>query len=109
MPVRQFPAKSQIVMVSPLLPEDIAIITRLRARGYAVMIVSPDPVAYEAGDIQAPAYRLAHAERAFMLRQLRRSGVQVVDWQVEQALEAAVRETLARQPAALHINRIGIS
>lgn len=100
LPTRLFPAKSQIVLVSPLAPDDIPVIVRMRARGYAVMVISPDPVSFQAsmvGDFSSPAYRLAYAERAFMLLQIRRSGVQVVNWQTDQPFEVVVRNRLSRQ------------
>lgn len=107
LPTRLFPAKSQIVMVSPLLPEDIPTLVRMRAHGYAVLVVSPDPISYESalfGDSTSSAYRIAYAERSFMLRRMRQCGAQIVNWQVDQPLEIAIRETLARQP--LHNQRI---
>ncbi len=105
LPTRLFPAGSQIVMVSSLVPEDIPTIVTLRARGYAVMLISPNPVAFEAAqmsDQQSPAFRLAYAEREFMLRKLRRSGVQVVDWVVTEPLENVARRRLVRQPAPIN-------
>src|SRR5258708_21516738 len=88
-------------MVSPLGPEDIGVIARMRAHGYAVMLVSPDPVSYEAGidsGFTDFASRLANAERALMLRQVYRSGVPVVNWNVNQPLENVIRDSLARPP-----------
>lgn len=111
LPTRQFPAKSQLVMVSPLLPEDITVIVQLLAQGYALLIISPDPVSYEAAldrDVSSLAYRLARAERNLMLRQVHRSGAQVVNWRVDQPLETAIRETLARQPLAVRHRRTGM-
>ncbi len=105
LPTRFFPAKSQIVLVSALLSEDIPVIVRIRAYGYGVLIISPDPVAFEAAsyrDFTSPAYRIAQAERQFILSQLQQSGVRVVNWQVSQPLEIAVRETLARHPLVVH-------
>ncbi len=110
LPTRLFPAKSQVVLVSPLAPDDIPVIVRLRARGYAVLLISPDPVSFHAGifgDFDSPAYRMARAERDFMLLQIRRSGVQVVNWHVDQPFEAVVRSRLTRQPPAPFINRAG--
>ena len=46
-PTRLFPAHSQVVLVSPLLPDDLNVLIQLRARGYQLMVVSPDPVAHE--------------------------------------------------------------
>src|SRR5690606_21378190 len=80
LPTRFFPAKSQIVLVSPLTPDDIPIILQMRAHGYAVIVISPDPIAYDAVtggnalDTEHPAYRLAYAEREFFLNRIRRSG-----------------------------------
>ena len=99
LPTRIFPAKSQIVMISPLVPDDIPVIVMIRARGYAVLVISPDPVSTSSAryhDFGTPAYRFARAERDLMLRQVRRSGVQMVNWNVSQPLEMTVRETLAR-------------
>jgi uncharacterized protein (DUF58 family) len=46
-PVRFFPAHSQVVLVSPLHADDLETLIQLRARGYQIMIISPDPVAFE--------------------------------------------------------------
>ena len=48
LPTRLFPAESQIVLVSPLVEDDYLTLVQLRARGYQVMVVSPDPVGFEA-------------------------------------------------------------
>jgi hypothetical protein len=75
------------------------------------MVISPDPVAYEAlyyRDLSSPAYRIASAERRLMLRRVRASGAQIVDWSVDQPLEITVREALARQSIVAHQLRISI-
>jgi uncharacterized protein (DUF58 family) len=109
LPTRFFPAQSQIVFVGPVTADDPAMLIHLRALGYALMVVSPNPVAFEAG---APslrlssshavqyAHRIATAERTFNLQRLRRVGVQVVDWDVSLPLGNVIHEALARQPAA---------
>jgi uncharacterized protein (DUF58 family) len=115
LPVRFFPAKSQIVLVSPLRKEDLSILTRLRARGYQVLVVSPDPVAFEAqkyapittanaGAAHAGAaaasvqlaLRIARVERELMLRLLRRVGIQVINWQVDKPFANVMRTALVR-------------
>jgi uncharacterized protein (DUF58 family) len=101
MPTRFFPAKSQLILISPLEPEDISVVIQMQARGYAVLVISPDPVSYESAlynDFSSLAYRAAISERYFMLQKVRRSGVQVVNWRVDKPLEAEVREALVRQP-----------
>jgi len=110
LPTRFFPAKSQLILISPLEPEDIPSITQMQARGYAVLVISPDPVSYESAaynDFSSQAYRAAMAERYFMLQQVRRSGVQVVNWRVDQPLEAGVCDALARQPLSYHAIGMG--
>jgi uncharacterized protein (DUF58 family) len=105
LPTRFFPAKSQIVMVSPLIPEDAPVIALMRSHGYYVIIISPDPISYEAGmydDFASDAYRLAHAERTLMLNQIRHTGAQIVNWRVDQPLEMVIGTALTRQPPALH-------
>jgi uncharacterized protein (DUF58 family) len=105
LPTRLFPAKSQLVIVSPLVPEDVPAIVRMRAHGYAVMVISPDPISYESAayqDSTTPAYRMAYAERHFILRQLLGNGTQIVDWLVDQPLEGTIRNALARQPLVVH-------
>lgn len=109
LPTRLFPAKSQLVMVSPLVPEDIPAIFRMRAHGYAVLIISPDPVSFEAAlyqDRTSPVYRFAYAERKLMLRQVRQCGAQIVNWLVDQPLESVIREMLARHPLVIRNHRI---
>jgi uncharacterized protein (DUF58 family) len=103
LPTRFFPAKSQIVLVSPLCAGDPSMLIRLRARGYQVLVVSPDPVSFEARTLSAQpdvelAARIARLERALLLRKLRRAGIQVVDWQVERPFDRVVHASLDRTP-----------
>lgn len=106
MPTRLFPPRSQLVLVSPLLPEDLPILIRLRARDYQVMLVSPDPVAFElmhlpqTGQI-ALAARVLRLEREVMLQRLKRAGMQLLNWDVRQPLDQAVQAALGRPPAWL--------
>jgi uncharacterized protein (DUF58 family) len=103
LPTRFFPARSQIVMISPLLPEDLRVLVRLKACGYQVMVISPDPIDFEAKSL-APhgafelATRIARAERKLLLRELQRVGIQIVDWQVAQPLDRVIRVSLGRLP-----------
>ncbi len=102
LPARFFPAHSQIVMVSPLLTTDLDVLTRLRALGYALMLVTPDPVQFESGHLKDPsgsglATRIARAERRLLLSNLRRSGVQVIAWPVDQPLQPVIDQA-SRHP-----------
>jgi uncharacterized protein (DUF58 family) len=106
-PTRLFPPRSQIVLVSPLADDDFEPLVRFRSLGYDVLVVSPDPVRFEAvhsdvilsqnseqSDLQL-AYRLAAIERTLLLRRLERYGIIVVDWDVARPLPEALRRDLA--------------
>lgn len=99
LPTRFFPAGSQVVMVSPLMAGDLPAFLSLRACGYEVLVVSPDPVEFEAQALkikQGMGWDLARTERVLMLRKLQRMGVRVLDWPVSRPFEPLVRATLAR-------------
>jgi uncharacterized protein (DUF58 family) len=103
LPVRLFPAQSQLVVVSPISPRDYFAYLRLRKNGYDVMVVSPNPIDFEASFFQdvpelPQAIRLAKVERELWLRKLARLGVQVIDWPVDSPLDFALRANLYRQP-----------
>jgi uncharacterized protein (DUF58 family) len=103
LPTRFFPARSQLVLVSPLCMGDTPMLVRLCARGYQLLVVSPDPVSFEARMLGAQpevelAKRVARLERALLLRKLRRAGIQVVDWQVDRPLDRVVHASLGRTP-----------
>jgi uncharacterized protein (DUF58 family) len=103
LPTRFFPARSQIVMISPLQFSDIPVFIQLRAQGYAVLLICPNALDFELHPVQPAmqedlAYRLANVERVFMLQQVQRIGVQVVDWRVQDALEPLILNTVRTQP-----------
>jgi uncharacterized protein (DUF58 family) len=99
LPTRFFPAGSQLVMVSPLMAGDFAALSQLRSCGYDLLLVSPDPVDYEAREMNnkgSLAWELAYVERMLLLRKLQRLGVRVLDWPVDRPFEPLVRTTLSR-------------
>lgn len=101
LPTRLFPARSQLVLVSPLLLADAEVLVKLRARGYRLLVVSPNPVTFEArGLAESPivrqATRLAHLERSLLLAQLRQADIQLVDWAVETPFEESAQAALSR-------------
>jgi uncharacterized protein (DUF58 family) len=103
LPTRFFPARSQIVLVSPLCTDDLPMLVRLRAHGYSLLVVSPDPVLFEAralgtGAAVTLAARIAHLERVLLIRRMQRAGIQIVDWQVERPFDQVVHAALARLP-----------
>lgn len=107
LPTRLFPPESQIVLVSPIVEDDYPTLVQLRARGYQVIIVSPDPVAFEenlllTGPNRIPrqdirlAARIAQMERQWLLGRLRRAGIQIVEWDVAQPFDQISRRAFGR-------------
>jgi uncharacterized protein (DUF58 family) len=100
-PTQFFPAHSQIVLVSPLGSGDYDMLLQLRARGYQVMVISPDPVAFELaylpqGPEVALAGRIVSMERSILLQKLKHAGVQVLDWEVTKPFDQVGLDSLGR-------------
>ena len=105
-PVRFFPANSQVVLVSPLDAGDLDILIQLRARGYQVMVISPDPIAFEMAYLpDVPSVKLAarivRMERNLLLKKLQRAGIQAVDWNVTQPIDQVMKRRLGPPPVFL--------
>jgi uncharacterized protein (DUF58 family) len=101
LPTRLFPPRSQLVFISPLQIDDIEELTNLRAHGYPLMVISPDPVAFEVQHLAASkerdlAYRIARLERQRMLQQLGQLGVRHFAWQVDQPFHEQAQMALTR-------------
>lgn len=88
------PAGSQFVVVSPLTDDgSIDRVRELRAYGFPVTVLSPDPTG---GGVGGAVVRL---ERDRRLRDLRADGVRVVDWGSEQPLGVALERAVRRWSA----------
>ena len=112
LPTRLFPARSQLVLISSLLYQDLHTLVSLRAHGYQLLVISPDPIEFESkllgtSKSVTQAAHFARLERDFLLRQLRRSGARIFEWQVEVPLHQAARYALTH--AAFWHMRQGIS
>jgi uncharacterized protein (DUF58 family) len=102
-PSRLFPPKSQIMLVSPLSEDDLMPLIQLRAQGYEVMVVSPNPVKFELSYLPVDetlqlAGRVVHMERTLLLQKMGRAGVHVVDWDVAEPFDLFVKRRLSRSP-----------
>ena len=102
LPIRVFPAQSQIVLVSPLLPEDLYPLRYLRAVGYRVLVISPDPVSFEKrlipqDELAALSEQIARMERNATLSKLRRARVDVVEWDVTLPLRISMKQSLVER------------
>jgi uncharacterized protein (DUF58 family) len=101
LPTRLFPARSQIVFISPLLSQDTGELIKLCAHGYRLLVVSPDPISFErktlsqTEDIELGT-RIARLEREVQLNQLRHAGIQVMDWPVHTPFQQAAHVVLSR-------------
>lgn len=103
LPTRFFPARSQLVVISPLCGDDLPMLVRLRARGYQLLVISPDPVLFEAKALGPQpgvklAARIARLERTLLLRRLRQAGIQIVDWPIDKPFDQAIHTSLGRLP-----------
>ena len=106
-PTKLFPRESQIVMVSPLSEDDLNPLIRLRAQGYDVLVISPDPVKFELSYLPASnanvqlAGRMLRMERIMLLQRLQRANIHVIDWDVMEPFDLVVKRRLARTPVWL--------
>lgn len=96
-PARLFPSRSQIVILSSVDSRDLETYARLRAYGYEVLLISPNPVDFSARklpttEINSLAIRAARIERVIMLQRLLKLGIEVIDWQVNESFEMAMNK-----------------
>jgi uncharacterized repeat protein (TIGR01451 family) len=101
-PRHLFPSRSQLVLVSPLISEDYDMLAALRMSGYHLLVVSPDPVSFEAAGLAETysnllARRIVQLQRAVMLRRLRGAGIHVVDWDTSQPFEKTAKSELEQR------------
>jgi uncharacterized protein (DUF58 family) len=100
-PVRMFSSGSLIMVISPLATNDWWIFPPLRAYGYQVIVISPDPLDFSrqvlpADRIGRLASRLARLERQLEISRIRRLWIPVIDWPVSRPLAPLLRQALAR-------------
>ncbi len=111
-PSRLLPVKSQLILISPLIPEDVESLIKLRMSGYPLMVISPNPIQWEKGlHPSSPetelAARVLRLRRAVTFSQLRRKGIQVVDWDVSQSFEQVAQLALGRGAPVQPFLRVG--
>jgi uncharacterized protein (DUF58 family) len=98
-PVQMFPSHSLILVLSPLAANDWQLFPRLKAYGYQVLLICPDPFDYAPsmllGDQTARlGGRLARLEHRVELSNVARLWIPVIDWPVGQPLSPLVRQAL---------------
>ncbi|MCR4392584.1 MAG: DUF58 domain-containing protein [Candidatus Acetothermia bacterium] len=87
LPTRLLRAGSQVVLVSPLVPGDEEELGRLQARGYRVMVLVPDPLAFEQAQLEEGpevelSGRILALERWVMWQKLVSAGIRPLVWDV---------------------------
>ena len=102
-PIQMFSSHSLIVVLSPLVSGDWWLFRRLRAYGYQVLLISPDPLDFIQATLPTdPASRLAarltRLERQLEFNQIKRLWMPVIDWPVNQPLAPLVRQALKHTP-----------
>ncbi|MBU6334931.1 MAG: DUF58 domain-containing protein [Chloroflexi bacterium] len=95
-PLRLFPARSQLIVISPLLPGDAATLVRMRGRDRHVLVIVPDPVDFEHPAAATVASTLARAEHALLVRQISRAGIPLLTWPVATPFARVVAAAFAR-------------
>jgi uncharacterized protein (DUF58 family) len=98
--VKMFSSRSLILILSPLAPNDWGLFARLRAYGYQVLLISPDPFDYARHTLPADlatrlASRLARVERYLEIGKITQLWIPVIDWKVSQPLAPLVRNALS--------------
>lgn len=98
-PIRMFPSRAVIVIISPLNSADKSLFLRLRAHGYQALLISPDTIDFAyptfAQDIaNRLAIRAARLERRLRLNDIAQLKIPVIDWRVSQPLFPLVRNAL---------------
>jgi len=106
LPTRLFPPESQIILISPLHEDDFLPLVQLRAQGYQILVVSPNPVKFELSYLPKNrsvelAGRVTRMERALLLQRVQRASIQVLDWDVAEPFDLVVKRMLSRPPAWL--------
>jgi uncharacterized protein (DUF58 family) len=104
LPVRMFASRSLILVISPLASNDWQLFPRLRAYGYQVLLISPDPFDYARRMLEADpptilASRLARLERQQEISKITQLWIPVINWRVSQPLSPLVRSALRRTRA----------
>lgn len=98
-PVKLFSSHSLLVIISSLAPNDWMLFPRLRAYGYQVILISPDPLDFAGHTLPADptsrlASRIVKLERQLEIEKISQLRIPVIDWQVSQPLSPLVRSAL---------------
>jgi predicted methyltransferase len=79
-------------------------LVKLRAQGYQVLVVSPDPVKFELSYLPKSrnvdlASRVIAMERKLLFQRVHHAGIQVLEWDVRDPFDQVVKRKLSHPPA----------
>lgn len=100
-PIRMFPSRAMIIVISALTDTDFYLFQRLRAYGYQSILISPNPIEFSCSTLNQDvphklALRATCLERKLQLASIARLQIPVIDWQVDHPLYPLVRNILSR-------------
>jgi uncharacterized protein (DUF58 family) len=100
LPLRVFSSHALLVVISPLVNDDTPFFYRLRASGYQVLAISPDPFDFAAALFAKDrpsqmALRATRLKRRLRLRDIAQLQIKVIDWPVKQPLYPLVRGAIS--------------
>jgi uncharacterized protein (DUF58 family) len=98
-PLHVFSSRSLIFVFSPLATNDWELFPRLRAHGFQVLLISPDPLDFARDVLPTDPLteisgRLARLDRRLEIGKIAALWIPVIDWQVSQPLSPLVRNAL---------------
>ncbi|MBI9049830.1 MAG: DUF58 domain-containing protein [Anaerolineaceae bacterium] len=98
LPFRIFPAHAQIIMVSAYNANDLPAYKQLRAYGYPLMLLSPDPCSIiTTSNLDFTDHLInqaANLDRQISLKSLTQLGVSVVNWPIQHPLNSVLQSSL---------------
>jgi uncharacterized protein (DUF58 family) len=100
-PTQMISSQSLVIVISPLATNDWRIFPRLRACGYQVLLISPDPLDYARSilpddQVGRLASRLFRLERQLEISKIKQLWIPVIDWSISQPLSPLVRQALVQ-------------
>jgi uncharacterized protein (DUF58 family) len=100
-PIRMFPSRALIIVISPLAKNDWSFFPRLRGSGYQVLLISPDTIHFvqpllQENPVNEMAIRAVKIERQMKLRNIANLRIGVINWRVEEPLAPLVRNAFTR-------------
>jgi len=99
-PLHVFSRHSLLFVLSPLAPNDWQLFPRLRAYGYQVLLISPDPIDFARPLLPTDpatllATRLAQIERDLEFSKIAQLWIPAIDWQVSRPLSPLIQTALS--------------